>query len=69
MFYTLCAMTGENEVEKVTWQMKYELLQKQSSNFNVQIIAIKEMIQKQQWNKRPQNMIQYDYRWYSKMLS
>ena len=48
MFYTLCAMTGENEVEKVTWQMKYELLQKQSSNFNVQIIAIKEMIQKQQ---------------------
>ena len=41
-------MTEENEVEKVTWQMKYELLQKQSSNFNVQIIALKEMIQKQQ---------------------
>ena len=49
-------MTEENEVEKVTWQMRNELLQKQSSNFNMQINALKEMIQKQQLNRKALKM-------------
>ena len=42
----------KSEVEKVTWQMRNELLQKQSSNFNMQINALKKMIQKQQLNRK-----------------
>ena len=44
----------KSEVEKVTWQMRNVLLQRKlSSNFDVQISALKEMIQKQQRNERP----------------